>query len=86
MNRIFAATALSTAVGLAVALQAASGRADDTQKQEKCYGINAAGKNDCATAAHSCAGQSTSARDPNSYVLVPSGACAKIDGGVVKSS
>jgi|SRR5580692_3862056 uncharacterized membrane protein len=48
---------------------------------EMCYGINAAAKNDCGTAAHSCHGQATQARDPGSFVLVPTGACTKIEGG-----
>lgn len=48
---------------------------------EMCYGINAAGKNDCGTAAHSCHGQATEARDPKSFVLVPTGLCTKISGG-----
>jgi uncharacterized membrane protein len=48
---------------------------------EKCYGIAKAGKNDCAAGAHSCAGQSTAARDKNSFVYLPVGACAKIAGG-----
>jgi uncharacterized membrane protein len=51
------------------------------QKLEKCYGINAVGKNDCAVGKHSCAGQATKARDPESIVLLPAGDCAKIDGG-----
>ena len=46
-----------------------------------CYGINAAAKNDCAAGAHSCAGQATSARDPKSFVLLPTGDCQKIAGG-----
>ena len=46
-----------------------------------CYGINAAAKNDCAEGAHSCAGQATQARDPKSFVLLPAGDCAKIQGG-----
>ena len=53
-------------------------------KLEKCYGINAAGKNDCAEGAHSCAGQSTQARDAKSFVLLPAGDCTKIQGGSVK--
>ena len=53
-------------------------------KMEKCYGINAAGKNDCAEGAHSCAGQSTQARDAKSFVLLPAGDCTKIQGGSVK--
>jgi uncharacterized membrane protein len=52
---------------------------------ERCWGINAVGKNDCGTAAHSCHGQATVARDPGSYVLVPVGVCSKIAGGIVKS-
>jgi uncharacterized membrane protein len=51
------------------------------EKLEKCYGINAVGKNDCAQGAHSCAGQATQARDPKSFVLLPAGACSKIQGG-----
>jgi uncharacterized membrane protein len=51
---------------------------------EMCYGINVAAKNDCGTAAHSCHGQATQARDPASFVLVPAGACLKIDGGSLK--
>ncbi len=51
------------------------------QKLEKCYGINAVGKNDCAVGKHSCAGQATKERDPESIVLVPAGTCDKIAGG-----
>ena len=52
---------------------------------EMCWGINAAGKNDCGSAAHACHGQATVARDPGSYVLVPVGVCSKIAGGILKS-
>lgn len=101
MNRLLAATALSTAVGLAFAFQAAApvARAADLpqvvqdnmdramkQHLEKCYGINAVAKNDCAEGVHSCAGQATSARDPKSFVLLPAGDCAKIQGGSTKAS
>lgn len=51
---------------------------------EKCYGINAAAKNDCAEGAHSCVGQATKARDTQSFVLLPAGDCAKIQGGSTK--
>jgi uncharacterized membrane protein len=50
-------------------------------KQEQCYGVNAAAKNDCATAAHGCATEAAMARDPKSYVLLPAGDCLKIAGG-----
>ena len=55
-------------------------------KLEKCYGINAAAKNDCAEGAHSCAGQATQGRDTKSFVLLPAGDCSKIQGGSVKSA
>lgn len=53
---------------------------------EKCYGINAVSKNDCAEGAHSCAGQADRARDPKSFVLLPAGDCNKIAGGKLKAS
>ncbi len=48
---------------------------------EMCYGINAAGKNDCGTATHSCHTMAKEARDPASFVLVPIGLCTRIAGG-----
>ena len=56
----------------------------EANKLEKCYGVNAVSKNDCAEGAHSCAGQSTQARDPKSFVLLPAGDCSKIQGGKLK--
>ena len=60
---------------------------DKMQKEhlEMCWGINAVGKNDCGSAAHACHGQATVARDPQSFVLVPTGVCNKIASGIVKS-
>jgi uncharacterized membrane protein len=101
-NPLIAASALSTAVALALATQAPVVRAQGAKeppqvvkdnmaraakdKLEKCYGINAAAKNDCAEGAHSCAGQSTQARDPKSFVLLPAGDCSKIQGGKLTSA
>jgi uncharacterized membrane protein len=56
------------------------------EKLQKCYGINAVAKNDCAEGAHSCAGQATKARDAKSFVLLPAGACNKIAGGKLTAS
>ena len=95
-RRLIAASALSTAVGLALALQAQPAASQGMQNApaavqpkaqlhlEKCYGINAMAKNDCASGAHSCAGQATMARDPQSYVELPTGDCGKIAGGRLK--
>ena len=96
MNRyLLAASTLSAAVGLALVLQAPVSAADAPMaaksdasagaKMEKCYGVNAASKNDCAAGAHSCAGQATTARDTKSFVLLPAGDCAKIAGGSTKA-
>ena len=101
MNRITAVTALSSAIGLALAMQAGPAPAAPAQMPqivkdnmdrmardhlEKCYGINAVSKNDCAEGAHSCAGQATKVRDTKSFVLLPAGVCAKIAGGNTRSS
>jgi uncharacterized membrane protein len=104
MNRhVMAASTLSSAIGLALALQALPVQAQamkdmsgmpqavkdnmarmEKDKLEKCYGINAVSKNDCAEGAHSCAGQATQARDAKSFVLLPAGDCSKIQGGKLK--
>lgn len=99
-SNLFAASILPAAMGLAVALSAAPVKAADMDPPqvvkdnmaramanhlEKCYGINAVAKNDCAQGAHSCAGQATMARDVKSFVLLPMGDCAKIAGGSTKA-
>jgi len=97
-----AAAALSTAIGLAFGMQAAPLAAQgmsnpppivkqnmarmQQQHLEKCYGINAAARNDCAEGAHSCAGQATQARDVKSFILLPAGDCGKIAGGKTTAS
>jgi uncharacterized membrane protein len=104
MNKhLLAASTLSSAIGLALAMQALPAQAQEMKdmsampqvvkdnmarmeknKLEKCYGINAASRNDCAEGAHSCAGQATQARDAKSFVLLPAGDCSKIQGGKLK--
>jgi uncharacterized membrane protein len=49
---------------------------------EKCYGISAAGLNDCAARpAHTCAGLAKVDRDPFSWIYVPVGYCERLAGG-----
>lgn len=55
-----------------------------TEHLEQCYGVNAVGRNDCGGGVHSCSGQATQARDPQSFILVPMGVCNKIAGGSLK--
>jgi uncharacterized membrane protein len=87
MNRRTVATSvLATAIGFALSTQTMPvNAADEHAGMEKCYGINAKGKNDCAGGAHSCAGQATKDRDAQSFVYVPAGACGKIAGGTTKA-
>ena len=100
MNRTFATATLAAALGLALAGTAARAQGDKpmTKEQkmtmermvknnlEKCYGVAARGKNDCAEGAHSCVGQSTRDRDPASFLLVPKGDCQKLGGGKTQAS
>jgi uncharacterized membrane protein len=96
MNRTTALSTLTAAVGLAFAMQAGAAEMPQIVKDnmakmqaqhlEKCYGINAVAKNDCAEGAHSCAGQATQARDPKSFVMLPAGVCTKIQGGKTMAS
>lgn len=52
-----------------------------TWKYEKCYGVAAAGHNDCFFAGNSCAGTAARDRDPAAWVYVPKGSCERIVGG-----
>jgi uncharacterized membrane protein len=74
------ASAILAAVAIPALSQAAPAPVP-TYTSEKCFGINAKGSNDCAAAGHSCAGQSSKAKDAASWIYVPTGTCTKIDGG-----
>jgi uncharacterized membrane protein len=98
MNRRTFVPSLAAAIGLAMVAQAVPAQAQqaDPKKQtmermtkgnlEKCYGVAAKGKNDCAEGAHSCAGQATADRDKGSFVLLPKGDCGKLAGGSLKGA
>ena len=100
MNRSVATATLAAAIGLALAapVRAQMGDKPMTKEQkmtmdrmvknnlEKCYGVAARGKNDCAEGAHSCVGQSSHDRDKASFVLLPKGDCQKIAGGKLQAS
>ena len=89
MNKspVFLAAAL-----LAAANFAASDVAQAADKQEKCYGVSLAGKNDCkAGPGTSCQGSSTVDYQGNAWKLVPAGSCESMsfktkDGRTVKGS
>ena len=75
------AIATLLAVGLTSAATNALAAKGD---MEKCAGIAKAGKNDCGTSKHSCAGQAKS-DGGEEWVYVPKGTCEKIAGGTVVS-
>lgn len=75
---------LITAVTAALALSTSAIAADEDM--EKCkivkdgVGLIKANKADCAGSSHSCAGQNV-AGDPDAWIVVPKGACEKINAG-----
>ena len=60
--------------------------AADAGNSEKCYGVAKAGKNDCAGAAHACAGQSSKDNSPREFIELPKGTCERIVGGSLTPS
>jgi len=50
---------------------------------EKCAGIVKAGKNDCGTSKHSCAGQAAKDGMTEEWLYVPNGTCSKIIGASI---
>lgn len=86
-NKTISLAAAAFAAVLASPLAAGAGPAAAPQfTAEKCYGIAAAAQNDCQTSTHSCAGEAKQARDRESWIYVPAGTCAKIDGRSLKRS
>ena len=78
-TRIAIAAALAAALAVPVAAQAQG-------NMEKCYGVAKAGKNDCQTAASSCAGTSKKDAQSDAWISVPKGTCDKIAGGKLTAS
>jgi uncharacterized membrane protein len=72
---------------LALGLTASSGAAFAAAEKEKCFGVAMAGKNDCGGkySKHSCAGTSTTDKDPNDWKYVEKGSCEKM-GGKLKAA
>jgi uncharacterized membrane protein len=74
-------TALVTAALTSLFAMGIASAADDAAATEKCYGVAKAGKNDCGTGAHSCAGQAKADGDKKEWLKVPKGTCEKLVGG-----
>lgn len=73
---ISAALAATLATGTTFSSTAAA------EEKEKCYGVAAAGQNDCAnlSGTHSCAKQATTDNAPDEWKKVPKGTCAELGG------
>ncbi len=72
---------IAAAIGslLAVGVASADQQAGKDDKV-KCYGVAKAGKNDCATASHGCAGVSKQDNDPAEWKFMPRAECEKAGG------
>ncbi len=81
-------TLITTAITGALALGMYSGISQAAEKveMEKCYGVVKAGKNDCQTAASSCAGTAKKDGQKDAWILIPKGTCEKIVGGTLASA
>ncbi len=78
INRTLALTAftLSALVAGAAMAQDTKPAADSMAKNEKCYGVSLAGKNDCAAGpGTTCAGTSKVDFQANAWKHVPTGSC-----------
>lgn len=69
--------AATAAAVMSMGLMAAPASA---QEKEKCFGIAKAGQNDCASSAHSCAGQSKVDMDKAEWKYVAKGTCKDMKG------
>jgi uncharacterized membrane protein len=74
-------SALASVFALGLVANASQAVAADDKNAEKCYGVVKAGKNDCKTDAHACAGQANKDGQGDSWLFVPKGTCEKIIGG-----
>ena len=77
VNRVLAGALALGLAGTAVNTYAAKAG------MEKCTGMVKAGKNDCGTSKHACAGQSIKDSAAEEWLYVPTGTCDKIVGASV---
>jgi len=73
--------AIAGLLALGLVASAAAQPVPQPKDSEKCYGIAKAGKNDCGTAKHACAGLGAKTdNDPNEWKYVAKGTCDKVGG------
>jgi uncharacterized membrane protein len=78
MSASQAKLALLLAAAIGAAAVSSQAQAGDS---EKCYGVAAAGKNDCQTPVSSCAGTNKVDGNGQAFILLPKGTCEKLTGG-----
>ncbi len=73
---------IAAAVGglLAVGTAGANHHEGAAGDKVKCYGVTKAGKNDCASSNHSCAGAAKVDNDPADWNYLPKADCEKAGG------
>jgi uncharacterized membrane protein len=54
-------------------------------ERERCHGVVRAGRNDCGTSLHACAGQAREDRGAQEWILLPAGTCERIAGGRLRT-
>lgn len=87
-NALVIASALA-AVGLAIKQNThllAGSPAHFALDRERCFGVARAGRNDCGTALHACAGRARYDAGADEWLMLPAGTCARIAGGSLKSA
>jgi uncharacterized membrane protein len=52
-------------------------------ERERCYGVVRAGKNDCGSALHACAGRAAQDARRDEWLMLPAGTCERIAGGTL---
>ncbi len=83
-KRQFLKAALSSAMAVGLVTVSSAALANKPG-MEKCMGVAAAGKNDCGTSQHACAGQASTDNMAEEWVYVPEGTCEKLAGGKIKA-
>ncbi|MET0961802.1 MAG: DUF2282 domain-containing protein [Noviherbaspirillum sp.] len=53
-------------------------------ERERCYGVVRAGRNDCGTAQHACAGRAAQDARRDEWLMLPAGTCDSIVGGTTR--
>jgi uncharacterized membrane protein len=71
---------IAAAVGSLLAVGVAQAKHHEGTEKVKCYGVAKAGKNDCATATHGCAGAAKTDNDPAEWKSMPKAECEKAGG------